>query len=341
MGAVGAAVILSGDTLEAGLAGLALVYVLQVTSLFQWGFRMASEAANHLTSVERIHECCLVPQEPATETEADATLTGWPQHGAIRFQDVQLRYRPGLPLVLNGASFAVPAGAKAAVVGRTGAGKSSLAVALFRLVELSSGTISVDGVDIGTLGLHAVRAAFTFIPQQPLLFGGTVCSNVDPAGAHSHQTLAAALDAVAFSRHTGAALDTPLAEGGANLSAGARQLLMLARALLRRTLVLVMDEATSSCDAETDGTIQRVVRERFGESTLLTIAHRLETIIDFDMVLVMDRGAVQEQGAPDELICRRDSAFARFVRNTGEENERRLSAAAREAASIRRSQGKR
>ena len=105
--------------------------------------------------------------------------------------------------------------------------------------------------------------------------------------------------------------------------------------------MLVMDEATSSCDAETDGTIQRVVRERFGESTLLTIAHRLETIIDFDMVLVMDRGAVQEQGAPDELICRRDSAFARFVRNTGEENERRLSAAAREAASIRRSQGKR
>ena len=369
---------------------------------------MWNETINHFVSVQRCYSYARLPQvcphrtrrahrphascathdspepHPAPPQEAPLTLpavdephlrAGWPGRGDVTFRGVSMRYRPGLPLVLNDIHLELHGGRKYGVVGRTGAGKTSLSVCLLRLVDLSAGAIEIDGVDVATLGLHTLRRAITYIAQDAVLFTGSLRDNLDPASASTDAQLMRALELVDFAErlthpsadaksarpngaeangahgangvngvdgahsaaHGGASLlDMRVTDGGANLSAGLRQLLMLARALLKvEPRVLVMDEATANVDGATDATMQRVVRAAFERTTIITIAHRLSTIIDFDAVVVLAAGAVAETGSPHDLLCRSPpSAFARMVDDCAEAAEP-LRDAARVAADAR------
>jgi len=216
-----------------------------------------------------------------------------------------MRYRPSLPLVLKGLDLDIPGGAKVGVVGRTGAGKSSLMVAMMRLVELDAGKIMIDGIDISRVGLETLRSKIAVIPQDPVLFSGTVRSNIDPFGSYNEQRLYDVLDRVGLYNDENSpivSLDDEVNEGGSNYSVGQRQLLVIARALLVESKVVIMDEATASIDNTTDARIQKVMRSDFEKATCITIAHRLNTIMDSDYILVMDDGTVAEFGPPSSLL---------------------------------------
>ena len=274
------------------------------------------------TSLERVAEYLpqedggVVPQEPARDGDldalADAPGAPWPASGRVEFVDVCLRYRPGLPLSLRDASFDVAAGAKVGVVGRTGAGKSTLLVALFRLVDVASGVVRVDGVDVSKLGLRLLRRRLCMIPQEAVLMSGTAKDNCDPFGEFAEDAVADALEAAGLARSL---LHAFLGE--TSLSTGERQLLALARALLRKSAVVAFDEATAHVDASTDAKIQAVVETQFPRSTLLAIAHRLHTVIGFDRIVVMDRGTIAEQGPPLELLDRARGPFATMTAALG------------------------
>ena len=264
---------------------------------------------------------CELPKEKSMLSDGVDLPATWPERGLVEFKDVQLRYREGLPLVLKGLTFTVMPGQRCGIVGRTGAGKSSATVALFRLVELEGGSIFVDGVNLSTLGLSDVRGRLSIIPQDPFLMSGTLRDCLDPFSGSSDNDVLEALKAVRIvdTEADLTVLENPVEEGGANYSVGERQLLCLARALLAKPKVLVMDEATASVDGETDAFIQRMLRTRFQDTTLLTVAHRLNTIMDYDTILVMDEGRAVEYGSPRELI-EKQGVFSDLVNSTGEES---------------------
>jgi ABC-type multidrug transport system fused ATPase/permease subunit len=256
---------------------------------------------------------------------------GWPQEGAIRFENYSTRYRADLDLVLKNLSFNLLPHEKVGVVGRTGAGKSSLAMALFRSIEAESGKIFMDGVDISTIGLRDLRNGVTMVPQDPTLFTGTIRSNLDPFNLYPDEEIMRVLERVQLinpSRATSIAseetignknifmdLSSPVAESGNNLSQGQKQLLCLARALLKAPKVVVFDEATASIDYATDAKIQAAIREL--DSTTITIAHRLNTIIYYDKVLVLDHGELKQFGHPHELI-QQEGMFREMCESSGE-----------------------
>jgi ABC-type multidrug transport system fused ATPase/permease subunit len=241
----------------------------------------------------------------------------WPEAGRIEVTDVHMSYKPGLlPPVLRGLTFTLLPRQKVGVCGRTGAGKSSLFSVLFRLHGIQSGSVVIDGVDIHSIGLADLRSHMSIIPQNPVIFSGTVRYNLDPFDRCTDAQLWAALDKVQLRQHVETqplGLGAPMAEGGSNLSVGQGQLLCIARALLRPSRVLFVDEATSNVDPQTDQVIQRVLRSAFKDRTVVTIAHRLDTIADCDVILVMDAGRVVEMGAPAELRARPDGVFANMV----------------------------
>jgi ABC-type multidrug transport system fused ATPase/permease subunit len=251
-----------------------------------------------------------IPEEKA---QGSPPGKAWPQHGGVAFVDARLQYRPGLPDVLSGLSFEVPPGTSVGICGRTGAGKSSLMVALFRMAELQGGRIEIDGVDIASVPLELLRASLSVIPQDPVLFSGTVRSNLAHEGSLTKEgdpipdgQLREALASARLLETVDASplgLDMEISEGGKSLSVGQRQLLCIARAMLREAKVVLLDEATSTVDSGTDAFIQGTIREVFKGSTLLTIAHRLETIMDYDRCLLLDKGAVLEYGPPAELMA--------------------------------------
>ncbi|KNE66363.1 hypothetical protein AMAG_11506 [Allomyces macrogynus ATCC 38327] len=243
----------------------------------------------------------------------------WPQHGQIEFQNVSCRYRRDLPPVLQDVTITVRPGERTAILGRTGAGKSSLTLALFRFLACEAGRIVIDGVDIGQIALADLRSRLTIIPQEPVCFKGTVRSNLDIFDEFSDEVVQRALDRVQCGA-TPLTLDMEVQENASSLSVGQRQLLMIARALLRGSKIIVLDEATASIDGQSDAKIQATIREspEFGQATLLCIAHRTKTIIDFDRVVVLDHGRVIEEGAPLELLQRGDGAFYHMCAESGE-----------------------
>uniref|UniRef100_M4EUA4 ABC-type xenobiotic transporter n=1 Tax=Brassica campestris TaxID=3711 RepID=M4EUA4_BRACM len=315
---------------QAGFAstmGLLLSYTLNITTLMSGVLRQASKAENSLNSVERVGNYIDLPSEGAEIIESNRPVPGWPSRGSITFEDVHLRYRPGLPIVLHGLSFSVSPNEKVGVVGRTGAGKSSVLNALFRIVEVEKGRIMIDDYDVAKFGLTDLRRVLSIIPQSPVLFSGTVRFNIDPFDEHNDADLWEALqrahmkDVIA---RNPLGLDTEVSEGGENFSVGQRQLLSLVRALLRRSKILVLDEATASVDVRTDTLIQRTIREEFKSCTMLVIAHRLNTIIDCDKILVLSSGQALEYDSPQELLSRDTSAFFGMVHSTGLANAQHL-----------------
>ncbi|KZS94671.1 ABC protein [Sistotremastrum niveocremeum HHB9708] len=310
--------------------GLVLTYTTSLTQMFGMVTRQSAELENNMNSVERVVQYSrgdLIEQEPDHDIDDKKPPPSWPDKGTIEFDDVVMRYRPGLPPVLKGISLSISEGEKIGVVGRTGAGKSSLMVALFRIVELASGRISIDGIDISTLGLRDLRTKLAIIPQDPLLFSGTIRSNLDPFSQHDDATLWSALrrsylvseqqtsgdatpiqpaDRQPANRFT---LDTIIDQEGSNLSVGERSLLSLARALVKDSKVIVLDEATASVDLETDSKIQYTIQTEFRSKTLLCIAHRLRTILSYDRILVLDAGQIAEFDTPLNLFAKDEGIF--------------------------------
>lgn len=313
---------IGGSKAFASLAGLAISFALSVTQSLNWSVRMASDLEANMVAVERLEQYCQIPSEAARKTDFDDSPSmdvNWPTNGKIEFRNAELRYRKGLPLVLKGLNLVIPGRSKVGVVGRTGAGKSTLMVALMRIVELAGGSIMIDDVDIKKLGLTHVRSRIAVIPQDPVLFSGTVRINLDPfnecddlklyevlrrVGLYSNPSSMNLLEeSLATQNMTPIhSLNDPVLEGGQNFSTGQRQLLVIARALLSQASIVIMDEATAAVDADTDSKIQKIMREDFANATCITIAHRLNTIMDSDYILMMHDGRAAEFDKPMALL---------------------------------------
>lgn len=363
----GAFVVLSVGRVDAGAAGLALTYALTFTENVLWFVRLYASNEQNMNAVERVKEYLDVDQEAASIVEDNRPPHDWPSKGSVEFKDYCTRYRSDFDLVLRHISFKILSGEKVGVVGRTGAGKSSLALALFRALEAEEGEIQVDGINISKIGLRDLRENIVMVPQDPTLFTGTIRTNLDPFGLFTDEEIYDALRRVQLIGSPSATTSRPttpstpvskgskgvdlspngqssldlrepgspadsttalenknifmnlsstVAESGSNLSQGQRQLLCLARAMLKNPKVLLMDEATASIDYATDAKIQGTIREI--KNTTITIAHRLQTIIDYDKVLVLDRGAVVEFGDPYDLIRKDDGTFHGMCEMTGD-----------------------
>jgi ATP-binding cassette subfamily C (CFTR/MRP) protein 4 len=300
--------------------------------MFQWGVRQSAEFEAQMTAVERILEYSHLESEAALEAEKRPP-PDWPHLGQITFNGVTFTYAGAPKPVLSDLNFMIKGGEKVGIVGRTGAGKSSLLASLFRMVE-PEGSIIIDGIDTKTVGLHDLRSKISIIPQDPVLFTGPVRRNLDPFNEHKDDQLWQALEEVQLKEvvtELPGQLDAPISEGGSNFSVGQRQLICLARALLRNNKILVLDEATANVDHETDSLIQQTIREKFIKCTVLTIAHRLHTIIDSDRVLVLDAGRVIEFEEPYNLLRQPLGLFRKLVKQTGHQMSSRLIATADEA----------
>ncbi|KAG4074217.1 hypothetical protein HA402_015520 [Bradysia odoriphaga] len=310
--------VLSRDTISGGEVGLSISYALQITLVLSLLVRMTAEVETNIVANERMEEYSNEKKEAEWVTKH--VDPKWPANGEVKFIDYQVRYRENLDLVLKGVTFDIRGGEKVGIVGRTGAGKSSLTLALFRIIEAAGGKITIDGLDISDMGLHSLRSRLTIIPQDPVLFSGTLRMNIDPFNAYTDDDVWQALELAhlkSYAKDLDKGLLFEVAEGGENLSVGQRQLVCLARALLRKTKVLILDEATAAVDLETDDLIQKTIRSQFKECTVLTIAHRLNTIMDSDKVLVLDKGQVAEFASPQSLLDNRTTIFYGMCKDAG------------------------
>uniref|UniRef100_A0A4W6CXJ6 ATP-binding cassette, sub-family C (CFTR/MRP), member 4 n=1 Tax=Lates calcarifer TaxID=8187 RepID=A0A4W6CXJ6_LATCA len=310
--------VLLRDGLEAGEVGLVLTYAVTLVGNFQWTVRQSAEVENMMTSVERVVEYTELKSEAPWETQKRPP-SDWPSRGMVTFNGVNFSYSRDAPLVLRDINATFQPNEKVGIVGRTGAGKSSLVSALFRLAE-PQGKIYIDGVLTSEIGLHDLRQKMSIIPQDPVLFTDTVRKNLDPFNQHTDDNLWKALEEVQLKsvvEELPGKLETVLAESGSNFSVGQRQLVCLARAILRKNRILIIDEATANVDPRTDELIQKTIRDKFRECTVLTIAHRLNTIIDSDRILVLDSGAIQELDRPITLLQNKEGAFYNMVQQMG------------------------
>jgi ABC-type multidrug transport system fused ATPase/permease subunit len=307
------------------LLGLATTYSVGFTTLINYMLLNLAQLETEFNAIERLAVySSKLPSEAAKVTESDPLLGEWPINGSIAFENVTLVYptRPTVP-VLKQLSIDIKPGEKVGIIGRTGSGKSSSIIALFRLVELQGGRIVIDGVDISTIGLGTLRSRLEIIPQEAVLFSGTIRSNLDIKNEYEDSRVWEALEYIGlkdFVTNLQEKLDYPVSENGENLSVGQRQLICLGRAILTKPKILVMDEATASVDTEADKLIQESIKTHFKETTVLSIAHRLNTIADFDRVLVLQDGLAMEFASPHELLSDPESLFSRLADATGPAN---------------------
>jgi ABC-type multidrug transport system fused ATPase/permease subunit len=315
-------VVITVPDIDAALAGFVLAFSLEYTGTVIWAIRHYTNIELDMNAAERIIEYSSLPTESLDGADPPAV---WPSEGRLEVNDLVVGYAPDLPPVLKGLTFCVSGNERIGVVGRTGAGKSSLTLALFRFLEARQGSIHIDGLDISKIKLHSLRSRLAIIPQDPVLFSGTIRSNLDTLDEHTDNELSDALQRVHLvstpttrdelvpvtptstananqNINPFSSLLSPIFEGGLNLSQGQRQLLCLARAIVSRPKIMVLDEATSAVDMVTDALIQRSMREEFMDSILIVIAHRLSAIVDFDKILVIDDGKAAEFGGPKELM---------------------------------------
>ncbi|KAL5795158.1 hypothetical protein ACOSP7_003752 [Xanthoceras sorbifolium] len=299
------------------LAGLAVTYGINLNVLQASIIWNICNAENKMISVERILQYSNLTSEAPFVVEEYRPTNNWPEVGTICFNNLQIRYAEHLPSVLKNISCTFPGGKKIGVVGRTGSGKSTLIQAIFRIVEPREGSIIIDNVDICKIGLHDLRSRLSIIPQDPTLFEGTVRGNLDPLVQHSDKEVWQALDKCQLGDLVHAKekkLDSTVVENGENWSVGQRQLFCLGRALLKKSSILVLDEATASVDSATDGVIQKIISKEFEDRTVVTIAHRIHTVIDSDLVLVLSDGRIAEYDTPTKLLEREDSFFSKLIK---------------------------
>ncbi|PSS04420.1 ABC transporter C family member 10 like [Actinidia chinensis var. chinensis] len=310
-------VLLPPGTFTSGFIGMALSYGLSLNLSLVLSIQNQCTLANYIISVERLNQYMHIPSEGPEVIEENRPPVSWPTVGKVEIQDLQIRYRPDAPLVLRGISCKFEGGHKIGIVGRTGSGKTTLISALFRLVEPSGGKIVIDGIDISTLGLHDLRSRLGVIPQDPTLFNGTVRNNLDPLSQHTDQEIWEVLGKCQLRdvvQEKGEGLDSSVVEDGLNWSMGQRQLFCLGRALLRRSKILVLDEATASIDNATDSIVQKTIRTEFADCTVITVAHRIPTVMDCTMVLAMSDGKLVEYDEPMKLMKREGSLFGQLVK---------------------------
>ncbi|KAK9994664.1 hypothetical protein SO802_024367 [Lithocarpus litseifolius] len=300
-----------------GFIGMALSYGLSLNMMFVRLVQKQCSLENSIICVERLSQYMHIPSEAPEVIEGNRPTTNWPAVGKVEIQDLQVRYRPNAPLVLCGISCTFEGGHKIGIVGRTRSGKTTLISSLFRLVEPAGGKIIVDGIDISTIGLHDLRSRFGIIPQDPTLFNGTVRFNLDPLSQHSDQEIWEVLGKCQLQeplQEKGNGLDSLVVEYGSNWSMGQRQLFCLGRALLKRCKILVLDEATASIDNATDMILQKTVRTEFVDCTVITVAHRIPTVMDCTMVFSISDGKLVEYDEPTKLMKTEGSLFGQLVK---------------------------
>ncbi|PNT78228.1 hypothetical protein BRADI_1g75590v3 [Brachypodium distachyon] len=303
-------------TIEPSMAGLAVTYGLNLNARMSRWILSFCKLENRIISVERIYQYCKIPSEAPLIIENSRPPSSWPENGNIELIDLKVRYKDDLPLVLHGVSCIFPGGKKIGIVGRTGSGKSTLIQALFRLIEPTGGKIIIDDIDVSAIGLHDLRSRLSIIPQDPTLFEGTIRMNLDPLEERPDQEIWEALEKCQLGdviRSKEEKLDSPVLENGDNWSVGQRQLIALGRALLKQAKILVLDEATASVDTATDNLIQKIIRSEFKDCTVCTIAHRIPTVIDSDLVLVLSDGKITEFDTPQRLLEDKSSMFMQLV----------------------------
>uniref|UniRef100_A0A669F1U5 Canalicular multispecific organic anion transporter 1 n=1 Tax=Oreochromis niloticus TaxID=8128 RepID=A0A669F1U5_ORENI len=304
--------VISRDSIDSNVVGLSVSYALNVTQTLNWLVRMTSELETNIVAVERVNEYTQLKNEADWVIDTRPPQM-WPEAGRVQFENFKVRYRPELDLVLHGITCDIDSTEKIGIVGRTGAGKSSLTNCLFRIIEAAEGCIRIDDVDISTTGLHDLRNRLTIIPQDPVLFSGSLRMNLDPFDKFSDEEIWRVLELSHLKSYVSGlqeGLQHKVAEGGENLSVGQRQLLCLARALLRKSRILILDEATAAVDLETDNLIQNTIRKEFSDCTVLTIAHRLHSIMDSSRVMVLDAGKIVEFDSPSNLLEKEGHFYA-------------------------------
>ncbi|KAK0163812.1 hypothetical protein PV328_002505 [Microctonus aethiopoides] len=304
--------------ISSAMAGLALSFCGQMTGFLQYTIRLLSQTELKFISVERIGFYLKTLKDEDSNTKASLVelKMNWPENGTIEFNNVALKYRENSPIVLKNISFRVLAGEKLGIAGRTGSGKSSLISALFRLVELHNGCIKIDGIDISTISMKQLRSKLAIIPQDPMIFSGTIRFNLDPWKVKTDEELWIILEKTNLKnkvRSMHGQLSAIVDSGDSNLSMGERQLLCLARALLRKSKVIILDEATASVDPHTEHIVQMAIQKEFADCTILTIAHRLQTILSCDRILVMDSGRIIEFDSPQNLLENHNSEFSKML----------------------------
>ncbi|KAL7935404.1 P-loop containing nucleoside triphosphate hydrolase protein [Trichoderma chlorosporum] len=340
--------VVTTPSIDASLAGFVLSFALNFGHAINWGISVSTQTELDMNATERIFEYQNLEIE---KQDGEDVRASWPEEGRIEVENLVVGYAEGLPSILKGLSFTAERNQRIGIVGRTGGGKSTLSLALFRFLQTRSGSITIDGVDISKIKLSDLRTRLAIIPQDPFLFSGTIRTNLDPFNQFSDHELQQALirvhlissnpstpapEAVLEEHSVSSAptatendsevnaalsLSSPVAPGGSNLSQGQKQLLCLARAILSRPKVLLLDEATSAVDMETDRLIQDSIRQEFSDSTLLVIAHRLSTVVDFDRILVIKEGVTAEFGTPKELLEIENGIFKEMISHSGEKDE--------------------
>eukprot|EP00253_Pinus_taeda_P030801 PITA_30801 len=311
-----AMVLLPKGRINPGFVGMAFSYGLSLNTSFVQSIQNQCTLANYIVSVERIKQYMHIPSEAPAVIEDHRPTDNWPSHGKVELQDLKIRYRSNSPLVLRGITCTFEGGKNIGIVGRTGSGKTTLISAIFRLVEPAAGRIFIDGLDINSIGLHDLRSRLGIIPQEPTLFHETIRFNLDPLSEHSELTIWEVLNKCQLGdnvREKVDGLDALVSSDGDNWSVGQKQLFCLGRALLRKSRVLLLDEATASIDNATDAILQTIIRKEFADCTVITVAHRIPTVMDSDIVVVINDGEMVECDNPLKLMEREGSLFKRLV----------------------------